>query len=73
MGGAVSCLEDMRATFEGVVEGSKLNADEKMLIEKCVFTHKAILIGEKTLLDTVQPKEDWSREFDSRVLFSLQF
>jgi len=70
---AVSCLEDMRATFEGVVEGSKLNADEKMLIEKCVFTHKAILIGEKTLLDTVQPKEDWSREFDSRVLFSLLF
>ena len=29
-------------------------------MEKCVFTHKSILIGEKTLLDTVQPKEDWS-------------
>ena len=29
---------------------------------QCVFTHKSILIGEKTLLDTVQPKEDWSRK-----------
>mmetsp|Transcript_11881 Transcript_11881/g.21957 ORF Transcript_11881/g.21957 Transcript_11881/m.21957 type:complete len:581 (-) Transcript_11881:52-1794(-) len=60
MAGAVSCLTEMRATYEGAVENSKLNADEKMLLEKCVFTHKSILIGEKTLLDTVQPKEDWS-------------
>ncbi|KAL7459606.1 hypothetical protein ACHAWC_011462 [Mediolabrus comicus] len=39
---------------------NKLTSDERTLVEKCVFTHKSILIGEKTLLDTVQPKEDWS-------------
>lgn len=39
---------------------NKLTSDERTLAEKCVFTHKSILIGEKTLLDTVQPKEDWS-------------
>lgn len=61
---AVSCLERMRTKFQDAVKGSELNKEEKILIEKCVFTHKAILIGEKTLLDTVQPKEDWSREFD---------
>jgi len=29
-------------------------------IEACVFVHKAILIGNTTLLDTVQPKKEWS-------------
>ena len=60
---AVKCMTDMRCDFEEAVKDSQLTKDEKMLIEQCVFTHKAILIGEKTLLDTVQPKEDWSREF----------
>eukprot|EP00571_Detonula_confervacea_P004472 CAMPEP_0172325472 /NCGR_PEP_ID=MMETSP1058-20130122/54113_1 /TAXON_ID=83371 /ORGANISM="Detonula confervacea, Strain CCMP 353" /LENGTH=578 /DNA_ID=CAMNT_0013042023 /DNA_START=146 /DNA_END=1879 /DNA_ORIENTATION=- len=57
---ALSSLTVMRTKFEDAVKGSKLNAGEKILIEKCVFANKAILIGEKTLLDTVQPKEDWS-------------
>lgn len=60
MSTAVSCMLEMRGKFEDAVEGTKLTADEKTQIEKCVFTHKSILIGEKTLLDTVQPKEDWS-------------
>lgn len=60
MATAISSLDEMRTQFEGMVKGCELNAEEKIPIEKCVFTHKAILIGEKTLLDTVQPKEDWS-------------
>jgi len=60
MARAVSCLEEQRGIFEGFVEGCKLKPPEKIPIEKCVFMHKSILIGEKTLLDTVQPKEDWS-------------
>eukprot|EP00804_Cyclotella_cryptica_P019961 CCRYP_007850-RA/>CCRYP_007850-RA protein AED:0.29 eAED:0.29 QI:81/1/1/1/1/1/2/3073/573 len=59
---AVACLSECRANAEAYVEKFKLavNSPESILIEKCVFTHKSILIGEKTLLDTVQPKEDWS-------------
>lgn len=57
---ANACMNEMRTTFEDDVKGCELSAEEKILIEKCVFTHKSILIGEKTLLDTVQPKEDWS-------------
>lgn len=62
MAAAVSRLGEMRTKFEDAVTegGCKLNAEERILVEKCVFTHKSILIGEKTLLDTVQPKEDWS-------------
>jgi hypothetical protein len=59
---ATSCLEEMRSKFENEVKGSTLSDDVKALIEKCVFAHKSILLGDKTLLDTVQPKEDWSRE-----------
>lgn len=65
MAEAISCLNEMRTKFEDVVKGNELNADEKILIEKSVFAHKAILIGEKTLLDTVQPKEDWSRKLST--------
>ena len=57
---AQASLKRKRSQFEEAVETNKLDSDEKILIEKSVFTHKSILIGEKTLLDTVQPKEDWS-------------
>ena len=57
---AQSSLKRKRGEFVKSVETTKLNPDEKILIEKSVFTHKSILIGEKTLLDTVQPREDWS-------------
>lgn len=55
-------LNECRTSAEAYVEKHKIvvNTPEAILIEKCVFTHKSILIGEKTLLDTVQPKEDWS-------------
>lgn len=60
MNAAVTSLNASRTKFEDAVKDCKLTAEEANLIEKCVFTHKSILIGEKTLLDTVQPKEDWS-------------
>ncbi len=59
---AASCLGRMRAKFEDAVRGSRLSDGERELIEKCVFAHKSILLGDKTLLDTVQPSENWSRE-----------
>lgn len=57
---AISCLHEMRCIFETAVNGCESSVTEKELIEACVFTHKAILLGDKTLMDTVQPKEDWS-------------
>ena len=66
---AASCLGEMRAKFEDAVRGSRLGDDERELVEKCVFAHKSILLGDKTLLDTVQPSENWSRESQSRLLF----
>uniref|UniRef100_A0A7R9X0R4 Uncharacterized protein n=1 Tax=Craspedostauros australis TaxID=1486917 RepID=A0A7R9X0R4_9STRA len=35
-------------------------------IENCVFQHKSILIGDKTLQDTVLPKEHWTLKQASR-------
>ena len=59
---AKKCLNNCRANAESYVKKCDIavNTPQAILIEKCVFTHKSILIGEKTLLDTVQPKEDWS-------------
>jgi hypothetical protein len=59
---AEKCLSECRTNADDFVENCKIvtNTPLAILIEKCVFTHKSILIGEKTLLDTVQPKEDWS-------------
>ena len=37
-----------------------LTKNQKEVIESCVFSHKSILIGDKTLLDTVQPRKEWS-------------
>lgn len=39
---------------------TSLGKRHKEMIEACVFCHKSILIGDKTLLDTVQPKKEWS-------------
>lgn len=59
---AEECMTDCRIKAESYVKKCEIavNTPQAILIEKCVFTHKSILIGEKTLLDTVQPKEDWS-------------
>lgn len=43
-----------------------VSAHEKNRIENCVFQHKKILIGNKTLQDTVLPKEHWTMKQASR-------
>jgi hypothetical protein len=60
---AMSCLIAVRDDTLKEMESTKypkLTEDEKKMIEACVFAHKGILIGDKTLLDTVQPNKDWS-------------
>lgn len=47
------------------VEIEKMKSDlltdfEKEVIEECAFAHKGILIENKTLMDTVQPRVEWS-------------
>eukprot|EP00558_Chaetoceros_sp_UNC1202_P001878 CAMPEP_0197259816 /NCGR_PEP_ID=MMETSP1429-20130617/83714_1 /TAXON_ID=49237 /ORGANISM="Chaetoceros sp., Strain UNC1202" /LENGTH=300 /DNA_ID=CAMNT_0042724035 /DNA_START=962 /DNA_END=1864 /DNA_ORIENTATION=- len=37
-----------------------LSVVEREVIEECAFAHRGILIENKTLMDTVQPKADWS-------------
>lgn len=50
MDAALASLKETRARFVEAIKDYKLNNEERILIEKCVFTHKSILIGEKTLL-----------------------
>lgn len=43
-----------------------LSFAEKKVIEECVFKHKSILLGDKTLKDTVQPKQHWTLKEHSK-------
>ncbi len=43
-----------------------ISETEITAIENCVFQHKAILIGKKTLKDTVLPKQHWTLKQASR-------
>ncbi|VEU39261.1 unnamed protein product [Pseudo-nitzschia multistriata] len=43
-----------------------LSEHERKMIENCCFQHKQILIGNKTLQDTVLPKEHWTMKQASR-------
>ena len=40
--------------------GGILSESDRQAIEVCAFAHKEILIENKTLMDTVQPKVEWS-------------
>ena len=40
---------------------------ERKMIENCCFQHKQILIGNKTLKDTVLPRQHWSMKQASRA------
>ena len=42
------------------IHQSNLSEGDRAVIEECAFAHKGILIENKTLMDTVQPSEDWS-------------
>ena len=43
-----------------------LSEHDRTVIENCCFLHKQILIGNKTLQDTVLPKEHWTMKQASR-------
>lgn len=55
------------------VEQKKINVSvalsehERKMIENCCFQHKQILIGNKTLIDTVLPREHWTMKQASRA------
>ncbi|KAG7355739.1 hypothetical protein IV203_000425 [Nitzschia inconspicua] len=44
-----------------------ISESERKMIENCCFQHKLILIGNKTLQDTVLPKEHWTLKQASRA------
>jgi hypothetical protein len=44
-----------------------ISEEERKNIENCVFQHKSILIGNKTLQDTVMPREHWTLKQSSRA------
>eukprot|EP00536_Pseudo-nitzschia_multiseries_P004397 jgi/Psemu1/302547/fgenesh1_kg.73_\ len=55
------------AKVEAKIEKSVvLSEHERKMIENCCFQHKQILIGNKTLQDTVLPKEHWTMKQASR-------
>jgi len=52
-----------QATIE---TSASLSEADRVKIENCCFQHKQILIGNKTLQDTVLPKEHWTMKQASR-------
>lgn len=57
---AKKALEDIKAKCVAEVEGYHFTNDGRKLLEACCFLHHGILIGDKTLMDTVQPQKEWS-------------
>jgi hypothetical protein len=58
---AIEWLRDFSyAHREEVKKQPHLSDTEKKALENCVFCHKLILIGDKTLKDTVLPRKHWT-------------
>jgi len=57
---AKKALADAKAIAVADAESYQLKYDDRKLLEACCFLHHGILIGDKTLMDTVQPKKEWS-------------
>lgn len=58
---AQSSMRKVRDTeLQNMGGSSMLSEGDIEVIEACAFSHKGILIENKTLMDTVQPKIDWS-------------
>lgn len=58
---AKKALEEIKSKCVDDSEPYKqFSLDEKKLLEACCFLHHGILIGDKTLMDTVQPQKEWS-------------
>jgi hypothetical protein len=58
---AKMAVSHVRNTDDKDLKGNRnLSEYDRGVIEECAFAHKGILIENKTLIDTVQPKADWS-------------
>ena len=57
---SLEILTVSKADAEELVRDCVLSDDDMKRIEACCFLHHGILIQDKTLLDTVQPKKEWS-------------
>ena len=65
--GAVQDAQDVVvAKFYGS-EPPKLAIYLQRGVEDCVFRHKSILLGDKTLLDTVLPSKEWSLKAAKKI------
>jgi len=53
--------------FNHVESAPRMSEAERKAIENCVFRHKSILIENKTLKDTVLPKQQWTLKQSSRA------
>lgn len=56
----------MAAEQTTIEKSVSMSEHERTMIENCCFQHKQILIGNKTLQDTVLPKEHWTMKQSSR-------
>ena len=55
---AKKALEEVKTKAVAAVKGYQITKNEdRKLLEACCFLHHGILLGDKTLLDTVQPKK----------------
>lgn len=58
---AQSELKNIRGLeLSSMAKSKQLTKEDIETIEACAFAHKGILIENKTLMDTVQPKVEWS-------------
>jgi len=58
---AQSVLLDLRTEYQSETKKySKIDQRMRGQIEDCAFVHRMILLGDKTLPDTVVPKKEWS-------------
>jgi len=67
MDAAKEWIKDFNQAQEVEQQQTDMSEYEQKMIENCCFQHKEILIGNKTLLDTVLPKEHWTMKQASRA------
>jgi hypothetical protein len=60
MDAAIEFLKDFNRDNQMDLVPIHFSDEENKLVENCVFQHKSILIGNKTLQDTVLPTQHWT-------------
>jgi hypothetical protein len=62
-----AAVESLREICQSYPELPPMQARHRTNMEHCIFLHKGILIENKTLLDTVIPKKEWSLKATKKV------